>query len=107
MVLFGSLQGHIGGLTYQWLVNWQQGERQRKLLWSTFPSSPLVHSGGPLPSAAGPKAPLQRFGGFAQVQLVYSLSSMARYMAKKELTTALVDGSDRGSTRHCCHPWRP
>ena len=33
MVLFGSLQGHIDGLTYQWLVNWQQGERQRKLLW--------------------------------------------------------------------------
>jgi hypothetical protein len=33
-MLFGSLQGHIGCLTYQWLlVNWQQGERQRKLLW--------------------------------------------------------------------------
>ena len=64
MVLFGSLQGHIDGLTYQWLVNWQQGERQRKLLWSKFPSSPLVNSGALLPSAVGPKAQLQRFDGF-------------------------------------------
>jgi hypothetical protein len=111
-MLLGSLQGHTGCLTYQWLVNWQQGERHRQLLWQKFPSSPLVNSCALLPSAVGPKAQLQRVVGFTRVQPVL-IAGLDGSLQGQVLTTALIGGSGRGSARtlqkrlaslavHCC-----
>jgi hypothetical protein len=94
-MLFGSLQGHIDCLTYQWLVNWQQGERQRKLLCRKLSELRPLHA------SCNPKVSGQLYHARESLRAAFGERElgqrglMARCKARV-LTTAVIDGGGRG-----------